>query len=226
MSIESEAFLRRRFLPEALLRYGFTREEGGYRYVAPLMDGDFRADVIVTDGGEVCGTLMDCMNDEEYMPLRNERYEGAYVNTVRAAYAAFLSDIAAHCTTEVYFASDQANRVTATIMARYGVAPDFPWGRSPHENSGVFRHLDTAKWFGLIMNVRRGLLTHDEGTQLIDVMNLRIDPAAGDELRARTGVYAAYHMNHTLWISVALDDTLSDEDVMALVADSFRLTGK
>ncbi|MBQ9572881.1 MAG: hypothetical protein IJR22_05775 [Acidaminococcaceae bacterium] len=33
-------------------------------------------------------------------------------------------------------------------------------------------------------------------------------------------------MNHTHWISVTLDDSLSDDRVMQLVETSFRLTAK
>ncbi|MDC2827728.1 MmcQ/YjbR family DNA-binding protein [Limosilactobacillus mucosae] len=33
-------------------------------------------------------------------------------------------------------------------------------------------------------------------------------------------------MNHKYWISVVLDDQLGDDDVMRLIDESFRLTGK
>ncbi|MBN2902659.1 MAG: hypothetical protein JTJ09_03670 [Enterococcus sp.] len=33
-------------------------------------------------------------------------------------------------------------------------------------------------------------------------------------------------MNHKYWISVVLDDQLDDDNVMRLIDESFRLTGK
>ena len=44
---------------------------------------------------------------------------------------------------------EQANRITNQIYETYGIKPDFPW----NDDNGVFRHLDTRKWFSLIMYV-------------------------------------------------------------------------
>ena len=55
-------------------------------------------------------------------------------------------------------------------------------------------------------------------------MNLKIDPIEGRP--EREGVYPAFHMNHKCWITVTLDDTLSDDEVMALTETSFCMTGK
>ena len=55
-------------------------------------------------------------------------------------------------------------------------------------------------------------------------MNLKIDLARGDALREKPDVYPAYHMNRRNWISVVLDDTLSDDEVAHLVRASFELT--
>lgn len=106
----------------------------------------------------------------------------------------------------------------------YGVKPDFPWGQSPHEHSGVFRHADSGKWFALIMRIRREQLTKDGEKTPVDVMNLKIDPDEPSPLR--NGVYPAFHMNHKSWITVTLDDTLSDDEVMEHIETSFRMTGK
>ena len=223
MTIEEKAFLRKRFLPEALEQYGFQRTDAGYAYRTDFMDGDFTAVVTVTERGEATGTVIDNMNGEVYAQLRSDRFNGAYVNAVRSAYEDLLSDIAAQCCRDVLFGNDQANRIADRIHAAYGIEPDFPWGQSPHEHSGVFRHAEGGKWFALIMRIRRGLLTKDADETMTDVVNLKIDPERGSP--ERDGVYPAYHMNHNMWITVTLDDTLSDDEVMALIRESHLLTG-
>lgn len=224
MTIEEKVFQRKRFVPEAMVAFGFRKTDGGYLYETAFPDGDFSARVFVTDGGAVFGTVIDGMNGEEYSPLRAERFNGAYVNQVRSAYEEILSGIAKACCRDVPFASDQANRIADRIREAYGVKPDFPWGQSPHEHSGVFRHADSGKWFALIMRIRREQLTKDGDKTAVDVMNLKIDPIEGRP--EREGVYPAFHMNHKSWITVTLDDTLSDDKVMALTETSFRMTGK
>ena len=224
MTIEEKAFLRKRFLPEALTAYGFEKTDAGYVYRTDFMGGDFTAVVTVTERGEATGTVIDNMNGEVYAPLRSERFNGAYVNAVRSAYEDLLNDVAAHCCRDTLFDTDQANRIAERIFEQYGVRPDFPWGQSPHEHSGVFRHADGGKWFALIMRIRREQLTKDGDKTAVDVMNLKIDPIEGRP--EREGVYPAFHMNHKSWITVTLDDTLSDDEVMALTETSFRMTGK
>lgn len=224
MTIEEKVFSRKRFVPEALLAYGFRKTDAGYESETEFKSGDFSARILVTEKGEVSGTVIDNMNGEPYAPLRAERFNGAYVNAVRSAYEALLGEIAKACCREVLFDSDQANRIADRICKTYGVRPDFPWGQSPHEHSGVFRHAENGKWFALIMNIWRGLLTKDADVGMADVMNLKIDPEQGRP--ERDGVFPAYHMNHKSWISVTLDETLSDDAVLALVGVSFRMTEK
>ncbi len=223
MTIEEKVFLRKRFVPETMLSFGFRKTDGGYLYETAFLNCDFSARIFVTESGAVSGTVIDAMNGEEYAPLRAERYNGAYVNKVRSAYEELLDGIAKNCCREVPFASDQANRIADRIREAYGVTPDFPWGQSPYDSAGTFRHADSGRWFALIMRIRKGLLTKDADGTMIDVMNLKIDPDAESPLR--DGVYPAYHMNHKLWITATLDDTLSDGAIMALVETSFCMTG-
>ena len=60
--------------------------------------------------------------------------------------------------------------------------------------------------------------------ETVDVINLKADEKKTVFLHKIRGIYPAYHMNHKKWISVTLDDTLDDRDVMDLVDESFRLT--
>ena len=188
------------------------------------MEGDFSATLFVADNGSVSGKVVDNMTGEEYLPLRVENYSGAYVNSVRAAYENLLAEIAEKCCTDVLFVSDQANRITDAIFDMYSVRPDFPWGQSQYESYGTFRHPDNNKWFALIMDVKWNVLLKDGNTSFVDIVNLKIDPSTGEELRKIPGIYPAYHMNHKNWISVTLDDRLTDEEVMALIDSSFGLT--
>ena len=225
MTIEQKIFSRRRFSTKRLEDYGFENKEACYSLSKTFMDGDFAAEIRVYKNGSVQGRVLDNMIGEEYIPLRMPNYSGAFVGSVRAAYEELLLDIADKCCTEVSFVSDQSNRIAAHILDRYSVEPDFPWDEGEHSASGVFRHSSNNKWFGLIMNIDRRHLDKSADEEAVDVINLKADEKKTLALHKIRGIYPAYHMNHSKWISVILDDTLDDRDVMDLVDESFRLTG-
>ncbi len=222
MTIEDKVFQRKRFLPALMLEFGFSEEDGTYRYESDFMDGSFHAVLCVSGGLVSSAKVIDVMNEEEYYPLRNEGLDGPFVSLVKSEYEKILSVIADKCCIDVLFSSDQANRITDLILKRYGVCPDFPWDESPHRTSGVFRHKDNNKWFGLIMHLDRSKLLKNGDKTPVDVLNLKVDPESCD--RNVFGVFEAYHMNHKSWISVMLDDCLEDDIVMELVDRSFVLT--
>lgn len=226
MKIEESVFERKRFVPEKLIAFGFSQNGEGLFYSRAFLDGEFVAEVGVSRDGVVSGRVIDRMNDEEYAPLRAEGMRGAYVSSVRAAYVGILEEIARACCYEVFFASDQANRIAGLVKERYGVSPDFPFDDGKDRTAGVFRHLDSGKWFGLIMRVKKSVLTGETAPVKIDVMNLKAEPSVIPELSKTDGVYPAYHMNRKYWISVALDGRLTDEGAMELIDESFRLTKK
>ena len=224
MTIEQKIFSRRRFSTKRMENYGFENKNACYTLSKEFMDGDFTAEIRVYENGSVVGRVMDNMMGEEYIPLRMPNYTGAFVGSVRAAYEELLLDIADNCCTDVAFASDQSNRIAAMILDKYSVEPDFPWDEGEHEPSGVFRHGSNNKWFGLIMNIDRRHLEKNAAEEMVDVINLKADESKMIALHKIRGIYPAFHMNHSKWISVVLDGNLDDRDVLDLVDESFRLT--
>ena len=108
---------------------------------------------------------------------------------------------------------NQSNRIAQLIYETYGVMPDFPW----KDGNGVFRHIENKKWFGLIMHVNNNEFHN------VDIINLKKD-LSKKTLYNIQGIYPGYHMNHKMWVSVVLDDTLDDETILRLIRMSFDLT--
>ena len=226
MTIEQKVFRRRRFITKRMTGYGFINMGASYTLSEEFMDGDFTAEIRVYENGSVKGRVIDNMIGEEYIPLRMPNYAGAFVGSVRDAYENLLRDIADKCCAEVAFVSDQSNRIATLILDRYSVEPDFPWDEGEKNPAGVFRHGNNNKWFGLIMNIDRRHLDKSADEEYVDVINLKADENRTAALHRIRGIYPAFHMNHSKWISVTLDDTLDDRDVMDLIDESFRLTGE
>ena len=107
------------------------------------------------------------------------------------------------------------------IEERYSILPEYPWASSP--TFAVFRHENNKKWFAVIMNITKDKLGLDS-TEKIDVVNLKCDPLMN--VTTETGIFPAYHMSKTHWISVLLDGSVDEDKIKWLLDLSFELTGK
>lgn len=216
--IEDEFFLKKKFNFEKLKEFGFSIENNTYVYTEYFLDSNYKAIIEISD--VLKGKVIDNNSDEEYIPLCIESFDGEYVCKVREAYKSILKRIADTCCTNVFFAFEQANRITNQIYETYGIKPDFPW----NDDNGVFRHLDTRKWFSLIMYVSIDALLKNGDGHMLNIINVKIDTSKRDELCEIKGIYPAFHMNHKMWVSIALDETISDDKIMKLIQCSFDLT--
>lgn len=93
------------------------------------------------------------------------------------------------------------------VLADYGISPDYPFDGD--FDTAVLRHTDNRKWFAIIMRVSRKKFGFASG-DMIDVVNLKLPQELFFSFGAEDGVYPAYHMNKTHWISVLLSDAAVD----------------
>ena len=103
----------------------------------------------------------------------------------------------------------------------YSTDPEYPWDSAP--KYAVFRHGSNNKWFAVIMDLPKEKLGI-KSNEIIDIVNLKCDPILIGNLRKEKGIYPAYHMNKTYWISVTLDGTIEDDKLKWLLDLSFDLT--
>lgn len=98
---------------------------------------------------------------------------------------------------------------------------DYPWSKNP--NNAVLRHSDNKKWFGLVMSIPKNKLGINSD-EIIDAINVKCDPIMIGSLLTSEGFYSAYHMNKRNWITIALDGSVPDEDIINLLYMSFKST--
>lgn len=222
MFLEKTPFLRHVVRFDALEPFGFTKTADGYRYDEPFLEGAFCAQILIDRSGDVYGSVIDLDLGEEYLPIRSEASTGAFVGAVREGYQAILSRIAERCFVEEPFLFAQSNRIALALNRLYGDRPDHPFAKLP--TYAVFRHPDTRKWYGLVMDLDRSLVTgkKEADTPTVEVLNLKIDVADAERILAIDGVYPGYHMKRPEWISIILDGTVADETVLSLLDRSRR----
>ena len=221
MSIESDIFKKSTPDFKKLTEYGFKKTKTSYVYEKLFRNGEFKAQIEIQKTGEVFGKVFDMENEDEFLPLKVESQEGAFVADIREEYKTILTDIKNKCFSENYFASNQANRITNLIIKKYGNKPEFMWEQAP--DFGVFKNPNNNKWYGIIMNIPRSKLTGKDKAP-VEIINIKLDRDKIQELLKKDGFFPAWHMNKKTWITITLDETLPDEEIMTLISESHSYT--
>ncbi|MBQ9084280.1 MAG: MmcQ/YjbR family DNA-binding protein [Clostridia bacterium] len=106
------------------------------------------------------------------------------------------------------------------VFDRYGVRADYPFEED--FVTGVFRHSD-GKWFAIAMQISEKRLGRD-GNEEKAIVNLKCAPEVIESLVGNEpGIYPAYHMNKTHWLTLALSDC-DGQTVDWLLSGSYELT--
>lgn len=219
MDIEYEVFKRKKPNVNKLIQYGFQEDNDIYYYSQVFMNQNFECHISIDKNGIIIGKVFDLDFHDEYIQHRFQDQNGEFVSQVREEYINILQDIAIHCFEETYFIYDQTNRIAEKIINKYQTLPEFLWEDTP--GCAVFRSANSQKWFGLIMNIDKSKL--DNGTGEIEILNVKLPEEKISELIEQEGYYRCYHMNKKKWITIILDDTLSDEQIMEHIDESYQL---
>jgi predicted DNA-binding protein (MmcQ/YjbR family) len=218
MSIEKDLFLRSHVDFSQLETYGFIKKGKSYSYQKEIFNNSFLADIHIDSLGNVFGKVIDLSTQEEYVALNISSFQGEFVNRVRDSYRNLLIDIKRNCFITDYFVFDQANRICHYILNQYGDEPEFLW--EDHQD-GVFRNKKNLKWYGIIMNIDYSKIDKKDGK--VEVMNVKLDSSLIEKLIYKKGFYPAYHMKSTYWITIVLDNTLKDEDIIPYIDMSYQI---
>lgn len=215
MNIENDIFKRYVPIKDKLIEYGFIYNENTYTLKKQLPIDSFYY-VLSICGKDIIGNVYDGFDNIPYNNFRVVNATGEFVNKIKDVYISSLLDIREKCFKEKYFIFDQSNRITDAIINKYDIKPEFLWKDS---NFGVFRNNNSDKWFGLIMNIDYSKIDSTKSGE-IEVINIKVNDSK--EYLNVNGIYSAYHMNKKSWISIILDDTLTDSYILDLINISFN----
>ena len=112
----------------------------------------------------------------------------------------------------------QRERITQYIQDTYGTQAEYLWADSP--GNAVFRHPASKKWYAAMMRVLLEKLGFT-GEKPLDVMDIKCSTIMIGSLLATKGFLPAYHMNKNHWISIVLDNSVSDDQIIPLLELSY-----
>ena len=215
-----EIFKAYQFNSKKAKEYGFVENQGVWTYSSTILQGDFLMMVTVEDG-DLSFQVYDQETGELYPQVHMESMRGTFVGTVREACLEVLYSIRKACFEVQEFLCPQTKRIMTLVQEKYGNQLEYLWEKSP--DTAVLRHEDNQKWYAILMRIPWDRL--DKGREgLVEAVNLKHDQVA--DLLSQNGIYPAFHMNKRYWISLPLDETLTDEKVLELFERSWFLTSK
>ena len=215
-----EIFKSYQFNREKARVYGFVENEEVWTHSFQILDGDFAMTVSITPDN-VSFQVFDQETGDLYPQVHMENMRGSFVGSVREACLEILYQIRKACFEVQDFICPQTKRIMTQVQEQYGNQLEYLWEKSP--DTAVLRHEGNKKWYAVLMKISWDKLEKGREGQ-VEAVNLKHDQVA--DLLSHKGVYPAFHMNKRYWISVALDDTLSDEEVLELIETSWNLTIK
>lgn len=201
-----------------LEEYGFKKSNNTYIYTKVFFNNDFKLIFTIDKNKNISSKIIDNNLDEEYVAINIKNNTSTYVNEVKEKLKQILEDIKNNCFITSIFIYPQTNRITSYIYNKYNDKPEFLWDNYNH---GVFRNKINNKWYGIIMNLET--IKSKEYPHNIEVINIKLDREKIKKLLKKNGFYKAYHMNKTDWITIALNDTLKDKEIIELIEESYEL---
>ena len=215
-----EIFKAYQFNSKKAKEYGFIENQGVCTYSSTILQGDFLMMVTVEDG-DLSFQVYDQETGDLYPQVHMTGMRGTFVGTVQEACLEVLYGIRKACFEVQEFLCPQTKRIMVLLQEKYGNQLEYLWEKSP--DTAVLRHEDNQKWYAVLMKISWDKL--EKGREgLVEAVNLKHDQVA--DLLSQNGIYPAFHMNKRYWISLPLDDTLTDEKVLEFFERSWFLTSK
>ena len=215
-----EIFKSYQFNQEKAQAFGFVENGGVWTYSCQILQGDFVMTVSIT-ADNVRFQVFDQETGDLYPQVHMETMRGVFVGSVREACLGILYQIRKSCFAVQDFICPQTKRIMDQVQEKYGNQLEYLWEKSP--DTAVLRHEGNQKWYAVLMKISWDKL--DKGKEgFVEAVNLKHDCVTA--LLTQRGIYPAFHMNKRYWISLVLDDSLTDDQVLALLERSWELTSK
>ncbi len=206
---------------EKILNHGFEVDGKNFIRRQKFLD-DLTLTIIIDKGGSVTTKIVDA-DGEPYTLHLVEGASGSFVGTVKAEYERVLNEVVEQCFDDEIFKSAQTLKLIKFIGEKFSDEPEFLWEKYP--NFAIFRRKDNRKWYALIANIPKKYLKLG-GAEEIEILNLRVEPEELDRIFDGEKYFRGWHMNKKSWLTIRLDETLTDEEIFARLEKSYQLAVK
>ena len=207
--------------PEQLLAYGFQlTATGDYRYQTTILDQQFTLTVLLTVDQQLTTQITDNTTELPYPPYQSEQATGPFVSQLRQAVRQQIEQLAASCFQTTIFSQPATLALLDYAHQQYANQPEFLWAKSPQ--NAVLRRRDSHKWYAAILVISKRKLGLDSD-EIVEILDVRVDPAILPALIDNQRFFPAYHMNKTHWLTIILDQNTPLEMLEHYLDQSYQL---
>ena len=214
-------FKNKKLNREKLLNNGFALDGENFIRREEILN-HMTLTIIIDGRGRVTSKIFDA-DGEPYTLHLVEGATGEFVGSVKAEHERILKNISEQCFDDEIFKFGQTLKLIEYIRENFSDAPEFLWEKYP--NFAIFRRKDNRKWYALIANIPKKYLRLG-GAEEIEILNLRVEPEELDKIFDGEKYFRGWHMNKKSWLTLRLDETLTDEEIFARLEESYRLAKK
>jgi predicted DNA-binding protein (MmcQ/YjbR family) len=204
--------------PKKALAYGFVKSDQTFVYEKDLGSGLLIR--MKADGSQLRADCIDAESKERFVPLYVPGTKGTYVDQVRKAFLSALLLIRNACCIQGGYQLAQTGRIIALVQDHLKISIDHLFAKNP--SIGVFHHED-GRWFAFISPVIRSKVFPGGGDTQTEILVFRTDEK--ENLLKEKGFGRAWHMNQQRWVSLELNDAISDARILSLLENASDLSG-
>lgn len=212
----SENLKNREIKTEKLKNYGFKQNNDEYTFTK-IINSNFQMIVKYSDD-TLTSRVIDCDTGEDYVIVDLDKSIGKYAAELKTEYEKNLKDILDNCSQVNIYKTDQSKRIMTHIEDEYSCELEFLWKRFP--TSAIYRNNNNRKWFAVMQKVSQEKLGL-EGDGELEILNVKHDNV--EKLLDYKNILEGYHMSKKHWISIPLDERVSDGEIIRLVKNSYEL---
>ncbi|MBE6504173.1 MAG: hypothetical protein E7Z73_00315 [Methanobrevibacter millerae] len=199
---------------ERLIDYGFNQD---YVFEKTLSNPNFKA-IISYENDTLITKVIDLEMDEDYVLVDVKTPIGKFAAELKIEYESIITDIIEKCTRSNVFKFSQTKRLMDRIEKRYNTELEFLWEKFPKD--AIYRNKTNNKWFALLVVLDKSKIGL-EGEEEIEIAVIKHDNVSN--IIDGESILEGYHMNKKYWITLPLDDRISDEKLFELVDNSYNL---
>ena len=191
--------------------YGFKKVNESYQYVCDIDNSNLS--LLITIGDKVNVNIIDNDFNDEHLPFKT-KMSGEYSAKIEEYVKGKILDIKDKCVLK----NKLVNEIKSYVNEKDNVELVYPWSDTPDACTLKVK----GKWFGLIMNVKYKVLGVDS-LELVDIINLKLEPSEIEELIDDKLYFKAYHMNKKYWITILLNSKMDKDKLFELIDKSYNI---